>query len=84
MALYKDSECCDKTTEGRTRYFRVLSGVEQGCVLSPFLLTLAIDHLLRNTGTRSIQLNVEHQINDLDFAEDITLIESYNKDYKNY
>ena len=53
MVLYKDSECCVKTTEGRTRYFRVLFCVKQGCVLSPFLFPLAIDHLLCNTCIRS-------------------------------
>jgi len=30
IALYEDSQCCIKMTEGKARYFHVLSGVQQG------------------------------------------------------
>ena len=47
MTLYKESECCVRTEYGETRFFKILSGVEQGCVLSPFLFVLEMDYVLR-------------------------------------
>ena len=56
--------------------FDILTGVRQGCVLSPFLFLIVIDFLMRRTvdgrdygitwGTR--------KLTDLDFADDIALI----------
>ncbi|XP_065572893.1 uncharacterized protein LOC136035210 [Artemia franciscana] len=48
IALYENTECCVRTHEGNTRYFHIMSGVKQGCVLSPLLFVLVIDYVLRD------------------------------------
>ena len=76
VAFYEDSECCVKTPDGQTRFFRIMSGVKQGCVLSPLLFVIVIDYILRSTSTDGIQLNPETRLSDVDFADDIAVLES--------
>ena len=76
IALYENTECCVRTHEGNTRYFHIMSGVKQGCVLSPLLFVLVIDYVLRDCTGFGIQICDNKRLADLDFADDITLIEA--------
>ena len=74
MALYEDSECCVRTENGDTRFFKIMSGVKQGCVLSPFLFVIVMDYILRQSSGCGVKIS-SRQISDLDFADDVVLLE---------
>ena len=57
--------------------FQVLTGVRHGCILSPSLFFIAIDWAMRQTTQREkncIQWTILDQLDDLDFAEDLSLL----------
>ena len=59
--------------------FDVKTGVRQGCLLSPFLLPLVIDWIMKTTITgrnNGIQWTLWTQLDDLDFAVDLALLSS--------
>ena len=75
--LYQDSECavldCGQTSE----WFKVETGVKQGCVMSGFLFLLAIDWIMCETTKQpntGIRWRFMDQLEDLVFADDIALI----------
>ncbi|VDP53589.1 unnamed protein product, partial [Schistosoma margrebowiei] len=57
--------------------FEVKTGVRQGCLLSPFLLLLVIDWIIKTStseGKHGIQWTSRMQLDDLDFADDLALL----------
>lgn len=57
--------------------FDVLTGVKQGCLLSPFLFLLCMDWIMKQTTHNKktgIQWSLTEQLEDLDFADDIALL----------
>ena len=76
-ALYKDSSCCIKTESGMTEFFLILSGVQQGCILSPFFFLIIIDYVMRkamNTQEVGIKWSNTDWLTDLDFADDVAIL----------
>ena len=69
---------CQVIHEGDTSEpFGVLTGVRQGCMLSPFLFLLCIDWVMKettNSKQRGIQGTMTEQLEDLDFADDLALL----------
>ena len=45
--LYLNSSCCIRTNSGHTDYFNIITGVCQGCIISPLLFLLTIDFAVR-------------------------------------
>jgi len=56
-----------------------MTGVRQGCILSPVLFALAIDWVMR-TALTSLDVGVQwtdrSRLSDLDYADDIVLLET--------
>ena len=57
-------------------------GVRQGCILSPCLLNLYAEYTMRNAGLDEAQAGIKiagRNINNLRYADDITLMEEGKK-----
>ena len=67
---------------GLSESFTVNTGVKQGCLMAPFLFLLAIDWIKKETTKEQrngIQWNLGQQLEDLEFADDISLLSSNNR-----
>ena len=76
-ALYINSSCCVKTASGYTEFFEIVSGVRQGCILSPFLFIIVIDFVMYRTMDKpeyGIIWQNQNRLTDLDFADDIAIL----------
>ncbi|XP_078619529.1 uncharacterized protein LOC144886675 [Branchiostoma floridae x Branchiostoma japonicum] len=85
-SLYANSRCCVRTEGGTTDFFDIVTGVRQGCILSPFLFLLTIDFVLKKTtedGREGVRWNEEERLADLDFADDLALLSETNQDLQN-
>ena len=73
--IYTEAQCTIKTEQSFTSKFNILTGVRQGCVLSPFLFNLAMNFVLKNTQELNSGIDWGNSIlSDLDFADDICLL----------
>ena len=48
--LYAGQEATVRTGPGTTDWFQIGKGVRQGCILSPCLLNLYTEYIMRNAG----------------------------------
>lgn len=71
--LYLQSSCFVKTDSGHTDFFEIVTGVRQGCILSPLLFLVSLDYIMRQTGG-CIGVGI-HSFGDLDFVNGINLLE---------
>ena len=74
--LYEGSEASIKVGIETTIWFKIITGVRQGCILSPLLFIFAIDWLLTKAledEQYGIKLSRMKWLEDLDFADDIVL-----------
>ena len=78
-ALYDDFECAVVDGQDTTEWFKIKTGVKQGCNMSGLLFLLVVDWVMRNTlqeeNTR-IRWKLNTKLEDLDFADDIALLSS--------
>ena len=84
-AMYNNFECAVLEEGETTEWFRVQSGVKQGCPMSGFLFLLSIDWVMNRTteGRRTgIRWKLTSVLEDLDFADDIALLSSRYVDIK--
>ena len=66
--LYTCQEATVRTEHGTTDWFQIRKGVCQGCILSPCLLNLYAEYIMRNAGLEETQAGIkiaERNINNL-------------------
>ena len=75
--LYVGQEATVRTEHETMNWFKIGSGVGQGCILSPCLFNLYAEYIMRNTGLDEAQAGIKiawSNINNLRYADDPTLI----------
>ena len=75
--LYAGQEATVRTGHETTDWFQIGKGVCQGCILSPCLLYLYAESIMRNAGLKATQAGIKiagRNINNLRYADDTTLM----------
>ena len=79
--LYAHQEATVITGHGTTDWFQIGKGVCQGCILSPCLLNLYAEYIMRNVGLDEAQARIKiagRNISNLIYAVDTTLMAELN------
>ena len=75
--LYAGQEKTVRTGRGTTDWFQIGKGLRQGCILSPCLLNLYAEYIMRNAGLGEAQAGIKiarRNINKFRYADDTTLM----------
>ena len=83
--LYTGQESTVRNRHGKTDYFQIGKGVCQGCILSPCLLNLYAEYIMRNPGLDNSQAGIKiarRNINNLRYADDTTLMAESEEELK--
>ena len=75
--LYADQAATVRTGRGTTDWFQIGKTVCQGCILSPHLLSLYAEYIMRNAGLEEAQAGIKiagRNIDNLRYAVDTTLM----------
>ena len=84
--LYAGQEATVRTGHGTTDWFQIGKGVCQGCILSPCLFNFYAEYIMRNAGLEEAQAGIKiagRNINNLRYADDITLMAGSDEELKN-
>ena len=84
---YAGQEATVRTGHGTTDWFQIGKGVYRGCVLSPCLFNLYAEYIMRNAGLDEAQTGNKiagRNINNLRYADDITLIAEGEEELKSF
>ena len=76
--LYAGQEETVRTGYGTTDWFQIGKGVRQGCLLSPCLLNLYAEYIMRNARLDEAQAGIKiagRNINNLRYADNTTLVQ---------
>ena len=83
--LYADQEATVRTGHGTTDWFQIGKGVCQGCILSPCLVNLYAEYIMKSAGLEEAQAGIKiagSNINNLRHASDTTLIAESEEELK--
>ena len=83
--LYAGQEATVRTGHGTTDWFQIGKGVCQGYILSPCLLNLYAEYIMRNAGLEEAQAGIKiarRNINNLRYADDTTLMAGSEEELK--
>ena len=83
--LYAGQEATVRTEHGTTDWFQIGKAVCQGCILSPCLFILYVEHTRRNDGLEEVQAGIKiarRNINNLRYADDTTLMAESEEELK--
>ena len=81
--LYAGQEAKTRILYGTTDSFKIKKEVQQGCLLSPCLLNLYTEHIMRNAGLDELQAGIKiGRRNNLRYADDITRMAESKEELK--
>ena len=83
--LYAGQEATVRTGHRTVDWFQIGKGVHQGCILSPCLLNLYAEYMMRNAGLEEAQAGIKiarRNINNLRYADDTTLMAESEEELK--
>ena len=83
--LYSGQEATVRTRHGAADRFQIGKGVQQGCILSPFLFNLYTVSIIQNAGLDEAQAGVKiarRNINNLRYADNSTFMEEREEELK--
>ena len=83
--LYAGQEATVRTGHGTTDWFQIGKGVHQGYILSPCLINIYAEYIMRNAGLEEAQTGIKiagRNINNLKYADDITLMAEREEELK--
>ena len=83
--LYAGQETTVRTGHGTRDWFQIGKGVRQGHILSPCLLNLYVEYIMRNAGLEEAQAGIKtagRNINNLRYADDTTLMAESEEELK--
>ena len=83
--LYAGQEATVRTRHGTTDWFQIEKGVHQGCILSPCLFNLYAEYIMQNARLDEAQTGikiVKRNINNLRYADEITLMAESEEELK--
>ena len=83
--LYAGQEATVRTGHGTTDWFQIAKGVCQGCILSPCLLNMYAEYIMRNAGLEEAQAGIKiagRNINNLRYADDTILMAESEEELK--
>ena len=78
-------EATVRTGHGSADWFKIGKGVFQGCILSPCLINLYAEYVMRNAGLDETQAGIliaERNINNLRYADDTTSMAESEEELK--
>ena len=81
----QEATCPVRTGHGTTDWFQIGKEVHQGCILSPCLFNFYAEHIMRNAGLDEAQTGIKvvgRNINNLRYADDITLMAEREEELK--
>ena len=74
-----------RTGHGKTHWFQIGKGIHQGCIVSPRLLNLYAEYIMRNVGLDEAQAGIKtarRNISNLRNADDTTLMAESEEELK--
>ena len=83
--LYVGQEATVRTGHGTRDWFQIGKGVCQGCILSPYLINLYAEYIMRNAGLDEAQAGIRiarRNINNLRYTDDTTLMTESEEELK--
>ena len=84
--LYAGQEATVRTGQGTSDWFQIGNGVHQGCILSPCLFNLYAEYITQNARLGEAQAGIQiawRNINNLRYADDVTLMAESKEELKN-
>ena len=84
-AFYVGQEATVRPGHGTTDWFQIGKGVRQSCILSPCLLNLYAEYIMRNPGLEEAQAGIKiagRNISNFRYADDTTLMAESEEELK--